>query len=517
MATERKSFQLTSKYITTSAKAQGFTLEHALTEFIDNSYGNGATKVEVSMTPQKRNGFTFKITDNGNGMSPQILEKAITHIGYDDQYAKNSVSVYGAGMKFGMFAICDEGNVNVETVQNGIKTIAKFSTNRADAGFVDVSSGTRTSSPNGTTITITNVQVKQLELEHIYKNMSVRYFPALEVIPGIELHLPNYRDMGVTSCKVKFEDPLYRHLSDDNATYVNIIPEEFMIGNDVIPVTRYSFVNDRIASHEDGFIGWDSKLEYAKHSKAGFTMTRSGVFIKIGFRYATIGDADFIFNSPQMNYNNLRIEIDIPVRHADKFLQINKSKSQLQKTGMDKLQDIIKEMTRDHQAQRCPGSALDTEELKQLSELNNVLNTKVKKAHKGNLLELVDVANVIPEEPVQPRKEHQGGTKPQPSFKKSDDWFELRFEDTDKLLPHYRATRQNKKLIIHLNNNHPYIYNYFRKLKDIEAQTSEGIKLYSNYIGLSKTRVFEQFPTEAMESVIQNEGDELRKFFTEED
>jgi hypothetical protein len=67
-----------------------------------------------------------------------------------------------------------------------------------------------------------------------------------------------------------------------------------------------------------------------------------------------------------------------------------------------------------------------------------------------------------------------------------------------------------------LNNNHPYIYNYLRKLTDIQAQKAEGIKLYSNYIGLSKTRVFEQFPTEAMESVIQNEGDELRKFFTDE-
>jgi hypothetical protein len=254
MATQRMSFQLTSKYITTSAKAQGFSLENALTEFIDNSFGNGANKVEVTMTPQKRNGYTFKIIDNGNGMSPEVLGKAITNIGYDDQYAKNSVSVYGAGMKFGLFAICDEGTVNIETVQNGIKSIATFSTSSNKAGFVDVTDGVKTNNPNGTTINVTNVQVKQLELEHIYKNMSVRYFPALEVIPGIELHLPNFKDMGKTNSKVEFQDPLYRHLSDDNATYVNVIPEEFMIDDDVIPVTRYSFVNDRIASHEDGFI-----------------------------------------------------------------------------------------------------------------------------------------------------------------------------------------------------------------------------------------------------------------------
>jgi hypothetical protein len=516
MATQRMSFQLTSKYITTSAKAQGFSLENALTEFIDNSYGNGATKVEVTMTPQKRNGYTFKIVDNGNGMSPQVLAKAITNIGYDDEYAKTSVSVYGAGMKFGFFAICDEGTVNIETVQNGIKSIATFSTSSTKAGYVDITDGVKTSNPNGTIITVTNIQVKQLELEHIYKNMSVQYFPALEVIPGVELYLPNFRDMGKTTSKVVFQDPLYRHLSDDDATYINVVPEEFMIGNDVIPVTRYSFVNDRIASHEDGFIDWDSKLEFAKHSKAGFTMNRSGVFIKIGFRYATIGGSQFIFLSPQMNYNNLRIEIEIPVHHANKFLQINKSKSQLQKTGMDKLESIIKVMTREHQSHRCPGSPLEVEELKQLDELNNLLNIEVKKAHNKNLLELTDVASIIPEEPVKPRKEHQGGTKPQPSFKKSDDWFELKFEDADKLLPHYRATRLNKKLIIHLNNNHPYIYNYLRKLTDIQAQKAEGIKLYSNYIGLSKTRVFEQFPTEAMESVIQNEGDELRKFFIDE-
>ena len=217
-----------------------------------------------------------------------------------------------------------------------------------------------------------------------------------------------------------------------------------------------------------------------------------------------------------MNYNNLRIEIDIPVAHANKFLQINKSKSQLQKTGMDKLQDIIKEMTRDHSSQRSLSSPLDTEELKQLEDLNDLLNHEVKKAHQKNLLDLYDVSDVIPEEPVQPRKEHQGGTKYQPPFKKSDDWFELRFEDNDKYSPHYRATRQNKKLIIHLNNSHPYIYNYLRKLTDIQAQKAEGIKLYSNFIGLSKTRVIEQFPNEAMQQVIANEGEELRKFFTEE-
>ena len=517
MATERKSFQLTSKYITTSAKAQGFSLEHALTEFIDNSYGNGATKVEVIMTPQKRNGYTFKIVDNGNGMSPEVLTKAITHIGYDDQYDKNSVSVYGAGMKFGMFAMCDEGNVTVETVKDGIKSIATFSTSPSKAGFVDITEGNKTRNPNGTSITITNVQIKQIELEHIYKNMAVRYFPALEVIPGVELHLPNYKDMGQTTSKIQFEDPLYRHLTDDDATYVNIIPEEFMIDDDVIPVTRYSLVKDNIASHENGFINWDSKLEFAKHSKAGFTMNRSGVFIKIGFRYATIGDADFIFCSPQMNYNNLRIEMEIPVHHADKFLQINKSKTQLKKTGMDKLQYIIKDMTSDHQSTRCPGSALDSEELKTLENLNNLINNDVKRVHNKNLLDITDIANSIPEEPIQLRKEHQGGTKHQPSFKKSNDWLELRYEDADKSLPHYRATRLNKKLIIHLNNNHPYIYNYLRKLPDIQAQKAEGIKLYSNYVGLSKTRMFEQFPTEAMESVIQNEGDELRKFFIEED
>lgn len=245
-------------------------------------------------------------------------------------------------------------------------------------------------------------------------------------------------------------------------------------------------------------------------------MTRSGVFIKIGFRYATIGDGDFIFNSAQMNYNNLRIEIDIPVHHANKFLQINKSKSQLQKTGMDRLQDIIKEMTRDHQCERCPGNALDVEEQKQLNELNGILNEAVKKAHHANILELNDIATSIPDEDIAPRKEHQGGTKYQPSFKKSDDWFELRFEDNG-LLPHYRATKQNRKLIISLNNSHPYVYNYLRKLKDIEAQKLEGIKLYSQYTGLAKARVIHQFDQIALNKVIESESDELRKFFTEED
>jgi hypothetical protein len=83
-------------------------------------------------------------------------------------------------------------------------------------------------------------------------------------------------------------------------------------------------------------------------------------------------------------------------------------------------------------------------------------------------------------------------------------------------LPHYRATRQNKKLIISLNNNHPYVYNYLRKMTDLQAQKNEGIKLYSNYIGLSKARVLEQFNDLAMNKIIESEADELRKFFTEE-
>jgi|APGre2960657373_1045057.scaffolds.fasta_scaffold03432_6 hypothetical protein len=512
----RKQFQLTAKYISVSAKNQGFELEYALTEFIDNSYGNGANKVEVSMTPQKKDGFTFTIKDNGNGMPQLKLEKAITHIGYDDQYNDKSVSVYGAGMKYGMWGICDEGTVNVTTVSDGYESRASFSTHPRNAGHVDLYPAQKVNKPNGTTITITNVQVKELDLEKIFKNMSVRYFPGLELIPGIELHLPNYKDYGATTAKVEFQDPLYRHLSDDDATYINEVPDEFILGKDTINVTRYTFNQDKMVSNNKEFINWDSKLEKAPHSKAGFIMNRSGIFIKIGFRYATIGGGDFVFMSPQMNYNNLRIEIDIPKHLATKFLQINKSKSQLQKTGMDKLQEIIKLMAREHQSERCPGAPLNNEEEQQLEELNNLLNDAVKKAHHANLLNLNDVCDVIPEEPAKPRKDHQGGTKYQPNFQKADDWFQLRFEDAGLTLPHYRATRQNKKLIISLNNNHPYVYNYLRKMTDLQAQKNEGIKLYSNYIGLSKARVLEQFNDLAMNKIIESEADELRKFFTEE-
>ncbi len=512
----RKPFVLTPKYISISAKNQGFELEYALTEFIDNSYGNGATKVEVSMHPQKKNGFTFEIVDNGHGMSQEKLEKAITHIGYDEQYNEKSVSVYGAGMKYGMLGICDEGTVTISSVCNGFESKASFSTHPKYAGHVDLYPSVRTRKPNGTSISITNVQVKELDLEKIAKNMSVRYFPAVEQIPGIELHLPNYKDFGKTTAKVVFEDPLYRHLLDDNATFINVVPEEFKLGNDTIGVTRYTLNADNMIASKKEFINWDCKLDKATHSKAGFIMNRSGIFIKIGFRYATIGGSDFVFLAPQMNYNNLRIEIEIPKHLATKFLQINKSKSQLQKTGMDKLQEIIKGMVREHQSERCPGAPLNSEELQKLGELNQVLNGAVKKVHNKNLLDISDVADVIPEEPVKPRLPHQGGTKPQPSFSKSDDWYELRFEDAGLSMPHYRATRLNKKLILHLNNNHPFIYNHFRKLSDLQSQKNEGIKLYSNYIGLSKARVLEQFDNIAMHKVIESEADELRKFFAEE-
>lgn len=516
MTMVRKQFQLTAKYISLSAKNQGFELEDALTEFIDNSYGNGANKVEVSMTPQKNNGFTFTISDNGNGMSHEKLDKAITHIGYDDQYNDKSVSVYGAGMKFGMWGICDKGNIAVTTVCNGIESKAAFSTHSQRADHVDLYPAQKVSKPNGTTIVISNVQVKELDLEKIFKNMSVRYYPGLELIPGIELHLPNYKDFGATTAKVKFQDPLYRNLLDENATYINEVPDEFIMGKDKINVTRYTLNQDRMIAGNKEFINWDSKLEKATHSKAGFIMNRSGIFIKIGFRYATIGGGDFVFMSPQMNYNNLRIEIDIPKHLATKFLQINKSKSQLHKTGMDKLQDIIKVMAREHQSERCPGAPLNSEEERQLDELNNILNDAVKKAHHANLLDLNDVCEVIPEEPSKPRTPHQGGTKYQPNFVKTDDWFELRYEDAGVSLPHYRATRQNKKLIISLNNNHPYVCNYLRKMTDLQLQKNEGIKLYSNYIGLSKARVLEQFNDLAMNKIIESEADELRKFFTEE-
>jgi hypothetical protein len=512
----RKQFQLTAKYISTSAKNQGFDLEDALTEFIDNSYGNGATKVEVCMTPQRKDGFTFTVIDNGNGMSHEKLGEAVTHIGYDDQYNDKSVSVYGAGMKFGMLGICIGGTVTVTTLSNGFESKASFSTHPKHAGYVDLYPPKHTNKPNGTSIVITNVQVKELDLEKIFKNMSVRYFPAVELIPGIELHLPNYKDYGATTAKVEFQDPLYRHLEDEEATYINIVPDEFILGKDCINVTRYTFNQDMMIANKKEFINWDSKLDKATHSKAGFIMNRSGIFIKIGFRYATIGQGDFVFMSPQMNYNNLRIEIDIPKHLATKFLQINKSKSQLQKTGMDKLQEIIKVMAREHQSERCPGAPLNNEDMQKLDALNTVLNDAVKKAHNKNLLDLTDVSEVIPEEPAKVRKDHQGGTKFQPNFEKSNDWFELRYEDAGMSLPHYRASRQNKKLIISLNNNHPYIYNYLRKLTDLEAQKNEGIKLYSNFIGLSKARVLEQFDNLAMHKVIESEADELRKFFTED-
>ena len=518
-----KKFELTGNFISKAAKNQGFTFTHAMLECIDNSIDAGATILRLGMTHQTNGKYTWTIQDNGQGMSPELLEDAVTKIGFQGDYNANSISHYGVGMKYGLFAICNQGEVEIKTVHNKVMSVAKFNTFDGPSCDVTFSNPIRVSNPNGTTITVTNATIYD-EDEKIYKDierqitnelidlnkaLSVYYYPKFQANKNFKIFMPNPYDLGMTSIEVVFEDPLYRgckHLNSgvpsDN-DWVRKVTETCKIDGITVEVTGYGFITDKF--EEPDLISWDRPRDGRKDS--GFNYVRAGVYLQIGPRFATLGESNFLTKRSNLEASNLRIHIKVPSALVHKFLQVNKSKSQIKQSGMDELARAISIIyswnSRDIRGYNR-NIRVNTESNQNLTES---INKDLSKLNSINPLMIPQVADVIPE---------VDDNAIVPETKKPNDFIALVWQKLGKSNVHYDAERAGEQLLIRLNTDHPYVWNHLDKVDD-STKKHEIIKLYADHVALVKAKAFDDFKSSTINKVIRESSDILYNFYETEE
>lgn len=86
----------------------GYTPQTALADIIDNSLSADATLVNIDVSEQADGTWKVYIADNGSGMSPEVLEKAIA-FGSPKEIQKSDLSKFGFGMKTASLAVSPSG------------------------------------------------------------------------------------------------------------------------------------------------------------------------------------------------------------------------------------------------------------------------------------------------------------------------------------------------------------------------------------------------------------------------
>lgn len=502
-----------------AAKRQGFTFLHAMLELIDNSIDAGATTINLAMHRQPNNHFTWTIRDNGRGMSYDTLKNAVRQLGYQGEYNAESISHYGVGMKYGLFAICDEGMVSFKTVKNSLLSTAKFSTITSQENTGPSFDGpVKVNSPDGTLITVSNVNIftkndkilKDQDLQvtnflvDLIKNLSVYYYPKFESNPDFKIYCPNPYDQGLTSVEVKFEDPLYRNSDKLNEglpsdkDYIRVATEKCKVNGIEITVSGYAFFANKFADSD--LISWDRPRDGRKDS--GFTLPRAGVYIQVGPRFATLGENNFLVKRSNQDANNLRIHVKIPKELVDTFLQVNKSKSQIEELGLEEFSQAIK-LIYNWNWSEIRGFArsvrvANTNDEVLMDDINSELNE-----HIGvNPLLVPQIADSIPEIEESIAELNN---------RKKNDFVALVWEKLGKNNLHYEAERAGDKLLMRLNIEHPFVWNYLDKADD-RTKKDEIVQLYARHIALTKAKAFHDFKTETMYRVIQEESNILRSY-----
>jgi hypothetical protein len=330
------------------------------------------------------------------------------------------------------------------------------------------------------------------------------------------LFVPNPNPLTVEDTphiEVKFQDPFYRHLDDENNTYFKRVHEVVKIDGHDVHIYGYSYNNALFTP--DMFVNWDTARRYDGRSKDGFINRRSGIFVVTGNRYSVLGNGDFFFGTFQNSCNNLRIEVVPPKEVTSKFTQINKSKTQLKQSGMEAFRNAVTAIINDHVRERYRNSVsveIDENEDLTVDSANNLLKNKLHK----NPLDSADLRELIIDEPVKERKPHQGGTKFQPSFKKNPDLFNIRYANLGARGVYMEGTKREKCLVLTLNLDHPYITNYINTLNP-ESKAHAYIKMYTQFISLIEVQARERFSNHAFHKFMEIESDFLLKQYESED
>lgn len=125
-----------AKNLINALRNTNITAVSAINEFIDNSFDAGAKNVAIYIDQSNLNSFEMMIVDDGQGMSYEHLQEALT-LGTDTEKKENSTGKFGIGLKVAAMNLFDNIRIVTKTKDGQISSAYQsFSEQMADNEFM---------------------------------------------------------------------------------------------------------------------------------------------------------------------------------------------------------------------------------------------------------------------------------------------------------------------------------------------------------------------------------------------
>ena len=354
------SFSFGTDFIKSVSDNSDYTIRTAIDELIDNALAANATEINCSIYADEYGKTVFKITDNGDGMSPDDFKNKFLVFG--DSSNKNSEkasSFFGIGGKTGtIFLSKAGGDIEIVTHKNGYPTCMVL-WGKGSSPKLRVEDNNQ---PFGTTIIIKDCILDvDNDAGKLINYIGVDYYPTLSKRNDVVIRM--------NGNKVKPIDPLYRNvLSEEHYKYAQV-----KIDGIECPITFVTFNDNKLKKEQ---IHEYDKMFCKKTSNALTTTATSGLYFVYGGRYIAFGgNIRLLGLENHTTYNGNRAEI-ILTKEMASLLKVKWNKSGLSLT-LDKnnntkdLLTVLKDLFKQNVKSKTEKNK-DTEKKKDSQQFNNM-------------------------------------------------------------------------------------------------------------------------------------------------
>lgn len=288
--------------------------QKAVIELVDNSIDGQATTIRITCC---ENGDTsLTVSDNGIGIKYENMHNVLDFGVSNKTINNNAIGCFGCGLKSVPYHLIDEQFTNnvimmINTISDGVQTIAERQINIEDTTqkslIWNVSTRT-TSANNGTTVSLSGVNINKKDVEEIKRLLSIRY----------------YRHLRNKKCVIYFNGE-------------RILPLNIMFNTVTSVATKKKTLktnDDKKLSVSIEYVNLDKNnvtlKKLLKERKSKISSETGGIYIFCGDMCITCGGVDswkHINRKSWTPYNSVRISVDVPVEYKNLILDSDKTKT----------------------------------------------------------------------------------------------------------------------------------------------------------------------------------------------
>ena len=472
---ESKKIDLTfgKKFITRSLRSSNYDLETALSELVDNSIDAESKNIKISFPKKsefKIDSSIITIIDDGDGMTENELINSMT-LGSDREYQESEIGFFGIGMKASLAYLSEKVIIKTKKKGDSFYSIIEWDIDK-DTSFNVKREETKNIKESGTSTFIypgwRYEHYSHTQESVVRKKFGARYF---HVLYTDESNIKEYSKQVrilINNEVVLPQDPMYRN--DENCDKYEIEPIQFR--DDFIKITGY-FLKRIIGRNL-----YDTK----SGNKDGFSSEQQGIYVLYNSKYINLGGTLLGAVKGHPDFNNLRIELEIP-KGSTEYFGISMNKNSLvdflgDNSKKDSISEFIKksisEMTswcrRETEKYKKGANIKDPEQLDIIEKLSKKINNEFKsKGITKNPLSNPEISEKVPSSPKgEKEKKDKNGQKDRPSdLKYEKNLFDIVPYSGGESNEFWELNRRDKKIIIRLNVDHLFY-------KQFVASSSDG-------------------------------------------